>query len=74
MRVHAAFDENGEILALAEIVEEGDDRVGVRLVPGDDREVADFTVPDDCAGKPFSELVARYRVDRGSKEPRLTRR
>ncbi|MBZ4318374.1 hypothetical protein [Streptomyces huiliensis] len=74
MRVHASFDENGDIIALAEIVEEGDDRVGVRPVPGEDRKVAEFAVPDECVGKPLAELAARYRVEDASGGPRLARR
>ncbi|MFI0737459.1 hypothetical protein ACH4PU_04985 [Streptomyces sp. NPDC021100] len=74
MRVHAVFDENGDILALAEVVEEGDDRIGVRPVPGDDRKTAEFAVPDECVGKPLATLADRYRVEDASGGPRLTRR
>ncbi|MFH8972459.1 hypothetical protein [Streptomyces sp. NPDC017890] len=62
MRVHAEFQEDGTIVALAEIIEEGDDRIGIRLHPSDGRKVAEFVVPPEYVDKPFSELVAQYRV------------
>lgn len=74
MRVHAAFDEDGRIIALAEIVAEGDGRLGVRLVPGEDRTLAELTVPCECIGEPLAELAARYRVEDGPNGPRLALR
>ena len=74
MRVHAAYREDGQIVALAEIVEEGGERMGIRLMPGDDQKVAEFTVPADYADRPFAELVAHYRVEDAAEGPRLMRR
>ncbi|ANP48714.1 hypothetical protein J2Z21_007139 [Streptomyces griseochromogenes] len=72
MRVHAAFGADGHIIALAEIVAEGDDRLGIRLVPGEDRKLAELTVPGECVGRPLAELAARYRVEEAADGPRLT--
>ncbi|KUM96752.1 hypothetical protein AQI88_09610 [Streptomyces cellostaticus] len=71
MRVQAAFDEDGHIIALAEIVAEGDDRLGVRLVPCADRKLAELTVPGECVGEPLAELAARYRVEDAPEGARL---
>lgn len=74
MRVYAAFRDDGQIIALAEIIEEGDERIGVRLLPGEDRKIAEFTVPPEYTGKPFAELATRYRVEDAPDGPRLARR
>ncbi|HET9380813.1 MAG TPA: hypothetical protein VFP69_08280 [Streptomyces sp.] len=72
--MHAEFQEDGTIVALAEIIEEGDDRLGVRLRPGDGRRVAELSVPAEYVDRPFSELVAQYRVREVSGgSPRLVR-
>lgn len=72
MRVHAAFDKDGRVIALAEIVEADGERVGVRLLPSEDRTIGQLEVPSGYVDKPLSELVAHYRVEEGPRGPRFT--
>ncbi|MCP3822709.1 hypothetical protein NLX86_32885 [Streptomyces sp. A3M-1-3] len=63
MRAYAAFREDGQIVALAEIIEEGDERIGVRLLPGEDSKIAELELPPEWTERPLAEMVARYRVE-----------
>ncbi|MFE5330321.1 hypothetical protein ACFRCG_28430 [Embleya sp. NPDC056575] len=62
MRVQASYGEDGSIIALAEIIEAGDDRVRVRLRPSEDRKIAELEVPPEYADRPFADLAARFKV------------
>ncbi|SHG24819.1 hypothetical protein [Streptoalloteichus hindustanus] len=74
MRVHAAYQKDGRIVAIAEIVEDGDERLAVRLLPDDEHEVVEVEVPREFDDKPFAELVERFRVRSGPEGPTLTPR
>ncbi|MFG2221660.1 hypothetical protein [Streptomyces sp. NPDC048644] len=74
MRVEASFGKDGNIIALAEIVEEGDERVRIRLVPSDDRRIAELEVPPEYDGRPFAELAARFTVVEAPDGPKFAPR
>jgi hypothetical protein len=74
MRVYAAYEDDGRIVALSEIVEDGDERISVRIRPGDEGKVAELDVPQGFEESPFAELAERYRVDTGPGGPRFALR
>ncbi|MFG2111129.1 hypothetical protein ACGFRB_00565 [Streptomyces sp. NPDC048718] len=77
MRVYAAYDADGRIMALSEIVEDGERVTCVPLPPGvgpgDERRegaggagVVELVVPDGFEKRPLRELAEAFRVDAGS--------
>ncbi|MFG2223588.1 hypothetical protein [Streptomyces sp. NPDC048644] len=72
MRVYAAYEPDGRIVALAEISESSaDGEPTMRILPYEQQKVAELEVPQGFEERPLAEIAAQYTVDSSSGEARL---
>ncbi|MFE7316533.1 hypothetical protein ACFU7T_26080 [Streptomyces sp. NPDC057555] len=62
MRVHVAYEQDGSIVALAEIEENPTGGIACRPLPGDGQSVAEAEVPREFTDLPLSQLLKNLRV------------
>ena len=71
MRVHVAYEQDGSIVALAEIEENPTGGIACRPVPGDGQAVAEADVPEEFTELPLSHLLKSLRASAGPEGVKL---
>ncbi|WP_329563131.1 hypothetical protein [Kitasatospora sp. NBC_01266] len=74
MRVHVAYEQDGRIVALAEIEDQPAGNMVIRPVAGGGRSVVEAEVPTEYADFSLAGLIDRLRVDTGAATPTLIAR